>query len=56
LRRTCGTRGFKRPLNPLIRPTISTRRWLARVTAPAMVAFRAGVSPPAVRMAMRFMG
>jgi hypothetical protein len=27
---------------------------LARSTAPAMVAFRAGVSPPAVKMPIRF--
>src|SRR6185295_1133086 len=32
------------------------RHWFARTTAPLMVAFRAGVSPPAVRMPMRFKG
>src|ERR1041384_6756355 len=37
-----------------MRPMISTLSWLARVTAPAMVALSAGGSPPAVRMPMRF--
>src|SRR5258708_30528381 len=48
-------RGLKRQLKPLIRPTISSLSWLARVTAPWMVALSAGVSPPAVRMPIRFM-
>ena len=52
---TCGTRGLNRLLKPLMRPKTSTLSWLARTTAPWMVAFRAGVSPPAVRMPMRFM-
>ena len=39
-----------------MKPSTSTLHWLARTTAPYIVAFRAGVSPPAVRMPMRFMG
>ena len=49
-----GTRGLKRLLKPLISPKTSTRSWLARTTAPWMVALRAGVSPPAVRMPILF--
>ena len=30
LRRTCGTRGLNRLLKPLMKPSTSTRRWLAR--------------------------
>ena len=56
LRWTCGTRGLNRLLKPLMKPNTSILRWLARATAPWMVALRAGVSPPAVRMPMRFMG
>ena len=41
-----GDLGLSRPLNPLMIPKTSTRNWLARWTAPAMVALRAGVSPP----------
>ena len=52
---TWGTLGLRRLLKPLMKPKTSTRRWLARTTAPWMVAFRAGVSPPAVRMPIRFM-
>ena len=54
LRWTCGTRGLNRLLKPLMKPMISTLRWLARTTAPWIVALSAGVSPPAVRMPMRF--
>src|SRR4051794_18357897 len=53
-RKTCGTRGLVKLLKPLISPTTSIRSWLARTTAPWMVALRAGVSPPAVRIPMRF--
>jgi hypothetical protein len=35
-------------------PYTSTRRWLARTTAPWMVALSAGVSPPAVSIPIRF--
>ena len=38
-----------------MKPNTSTRRWLARTTAPWIVALSAGVSPPAVRMPIRFM-
>src|SRR5690242_6054889 len=38
-----------------MKPNTSTLRWLARTTAPYRVALRAGVSPPAVRIPMRFM-
>src|SRR5262249_36594245 len=46
---------LSRPLNPLMMPETSMRNWLARWTAPRIVAFSAGVSPPAVRMPIRFM-
>src|SRR2546421_322031 len=36
-------------------PMISILSWFARTTAPWMVALSAGVSPPAVRIPMRFM-
>ncbi len=52
---TCGTSGLSSPLNPLMMPTTSMRNWLARSTAPRMVALSAGVSPPAVKIPMRFM-
>ena len=51
---TWGTWGLSRLEKPLMKPNTSTRRWLARTTAPWMVAFKAGVSPPAVRIPMRF--
>ena len=50
-----GTRGLNRLLNPLMKPSTSIFRWQAWVTAPWMVALRAGVSPPAVRIPIRFM-
>ena len=51
---TWGTLGVEQALKPLMNPKTSTRRWLARTTAPWIVALSAGVSPPAVRMPMRF--
>src|SRR5262245_6562922 len=53
---TCGTWGLRRLVKPLMKPYTSTRRLLARVTAPPTVAFRAGVSPPAVRIPIRLTG